>query len=163
METPIYAVRGIILNQNAELLVAQRSSACKTNGEAWEFPGGKPEISDLEGFAGEAEREIEEELTVQSIMESGEPFHTYERSFVDQQGRTRTHITKFYLGMAATTDIVCDPSEVAYGLWLPAGAVGGLTLTEASSAAWALYMTKRVSEKESRLPFSLPPPRQAAA
>ena len=65
METPYgLTVRGVILNENDELLILKRHPKSRTDPEMWELPGGKVEKGEF--FTDALLREIKEETNLNS-------------------------------------------------------------------------------------------------
>ncbi|MCG8324425.1 MAG: 8-oxo-dGTP diphosphatase MutT, partial [Thiotrichales bacterium] len=60
-EKPIHVAVGVIVNDQRQILIAQRP-ADKTHGGCWEFPGGK--IKTGESVAQALQRELQEELNL---------------------------------------------------------------------------------------------------
>lgn len=79
---PLLVVGGIILNEAAQVLLAQRPEGKRLAG-FWEFPGGK--VEDGESPAAALQRELMEELNlkVEVLEDIGRFAHTYEWGVIE--------------------------------------------------------------------------------
>lgn len=134
-EPDISTVRGLILNDAGNILVAQRSvEYCARNGGLWELPGGKREEGETDRPAALA-REVYEETAVDAVYDI-DPFHTEECTFEDN-GQKR--ITDFLVGLALSDVAIADGKEVSKVVWLPPEYALKFPLTDSSRTAIEVY------------------------
>ncbi|MHB1948118.1 MAG: 8-oxo-dGTP diphosphatase MutT [Gammaproteobacteria bacterium] len=92
----IHVAVGIVINQQGEILIAQRPAHASYGGGLWEFPGGKLEAH--EDVFTALQREFQEEIGIQII--SADPWLQIHYDYKDRVVLLDTWLIKEYSGQA---------------------------------------------------------------
>jgi len=131
-------MRGMVLNDHGEMLVAQRAQSC-SNGSQWEFPGGKLDAHEAATPLSGLQREIFEETGVRAEFLGDLIAHTDVTQFPDN-GRIRR--TAFVIGHTAIyqASFKLQTAEVMKAAWVPPKEIARLKLVSISRAALEVYL-----------------------
>jgi len=134
---PMWVERGIVVDEQGAVLLAQRAARCRDGGQ-WECPGGKVAGDTWQERITGLQREVYEETRVETVVDPSEPLYISRYKFPDT-GRTR--ITEFRPAFATASCISIDLSEVADAHWVPLRELSAYRdrMTPASRAALRLY------------------------